>query len=69
MTESPKPQLDRFKEVARQLGCDEDEKAFDEKLKEIAGPKAKPAAAISPAADEALERFERNLPRNHRDKG
>jgi len=33
--------LERFKATARVLGCDEDEAAFDEKLKTIA--KAKPA--------------------------
>ena len=33
-------QSKRFIETARQIGCDEDEKAFDEKLKRIA--KAKP---------------------------
>jgi hypothetical protein len=33
-------QLERFIETARQLGGDEDEKAFDEKLKKIA--KSKP---------------------------
>jgi hypothetical protein len=37
---TPKPkkrtQHDRFIEAARQLDCDEDEKAFDEKLKKIA---------------------------------
>ena len=37
MSEKDKPsQLERFKEAARQLGCDEDEAAFDEKLKVIA---------------------------------
>jgi hypothetical protein len=35
-------QLDRFKEAARKLGCDEDEAAFDEKLRVIA--KQKPRA-------------------------
>ena len=34
-----KSQLDRFKEVARGIGCDEDEGAFDEKLRGIAGRK------------------------------
>ena len=34
-------QLDRFREAARALGCDEDEAAFDEKLKGIAAPKPK----------------------------
>ncbi len=29
-------QIDRFKETARQLGCDEDEAAFDERLGKIA---------------------------------
>ena len=33
---SEKSQIDRFKETARQLGCDEDEAAFDEKLGKIA---------------------------------
>ena len=34
-------QLDRFKETARQLGCDEDEAAFAEKLKQIVKAKSK----------------------------
>ena len=29
----------RFVETARALGCDEDEAAFDEKLKAVVGPK------------------------------
>jgi hypothetical protein len=29
-------QLERFKETARKLGCNEDEAAFDEKLRHIA---------------------------------
>jgi hypothetical protein len=37
-----KPQIDRFKEAARQLGCDEDEAHFDEKLKDIARHKPSP---------------------------
>ena len=35
-------QHQRFVEVARQLGCDENEAAFDEKLKGIARQKPKP---------------------------
>ncbi len=35
-------QLDRFKELARQLECDEDEAAFDEALKRLADVKALP---------------------------
>ncbi len=30
----------RFVETARAIGCDEDEAAFDEKLKAVVGPKA-----------------------------
>ncbi len=37
-------QIDRFKETARKLGCDEDEEAFDEKLKAVVGPQPKPKA-------------------------
>ena len=36
MNDTPKTQYDRFIETARALGCDEDEAAFDEKLKVIA---------------------------------
>jgi hypothetical protein len=39
------PQVERFKEAARMLGCDEDEAAFEAKLKKIgnAQPPKKPA--------------------------
>ena len=36
-----KSKLDCFKETARQLGCDEDEAAFDEKLGKITRQKPK----------------------------
>jgi hypothetical protein len=39
--QTEKPQLQRFIETARELGCDEDEAAFDEKLKRIATVKPK----------------------------
>ncbi len=44
-----KTQLDRFKEAAHKLGCDEDEAAFDSKLKEISRkrPPKKPSQAAS----------------------
>lgn len=45
----------RFLETARALGCDEDEAAFDEKLKAVVGPKSKSSfagAAPSLADDE-----------------
>ena len=34
-----KSQHERFIETARKLGCDEDEAAFDEKLKVVVKPK------------------------------
>jgi len=37
-------QSKRFIETARELGCDEDEAAFDEKLRRIATAKPKPKA-------------------------
>ncbi|HEX3886090.1 MAG TPA: hypothetical protein VHW05_01240 [Phenylobacterium sp.] len=36
-----KPQLDKFKDLARELECDEDEEAFKAKLRQVAkAPKA-----------------------------
>lgn len=40
-TEKSVPQIDRFKEAARQLEVDESETAFDEKLKGLATQKVK----------------------------
>lgn len=40
MTDKPKPQLDKFKEAARELEADEDEARWEERLKKVA--KAKP---------------------------
>jgi hypothetical protein len=40
MTESKKSQSDKFKEAARELEADEDEKRWEERLKKVA--KAKP---------------------------
>ena len=44
MKDKDQAQVERFKEAARQLGCDEDEAAFDEKLKVIARQKPKDQA-------------------------
>jgi hypothetical protein len=41
MSDQAKPQGEKFKDLARELGCDEDEDAFDERLRGIA-PKVKP---------------------------
>ncbi|KKC27240.1 hypothetical protein [Sphingomonas sp. SRS2] len=35
MTDEPKTQLDKFKEAARDLGCDDDEARFDERVKKL----------------------------------
>jgi hypothetical protein len=35
-----KPQIEKFREAARELGCDDDESAFEERLRQIM--KAKP---------------------------
>ena len=40
--EAEREQIDRFKEVARNLGTDEDEEAFKEKLGVIAQQNPKP---------------------------
>jgi hypothetical protein len=37
--DDPKTQSDKFKEAARELGCDEDEGRWDERLKKVAKPK------------------------------
>lgn len=49
MKQKTKTQLDRFKKVARELGCDESEERFNENLKRIA--KAKSAKPTKDAKD------------------
>jgi hypothetical protein len=46
--ESQGEQSKRFIETARELGCDEDEAAFDEKLKRIATAKPMPKSKRQP---------------------
>jgi hypothetical protein len=38
----PKTQSDKFKEAARELGCDEDEARWDETLRKVAKQKPEP---------------------------
>jgi len=40
-----KKQIDKFREAAKELECDESEGAFDAKLKKIAKPEKKDAKA------------------------
>jgi hypothetical protein len=42
-SQNKEQQISHFKEVARALGCDDSEAAFDAKLKEIAQHKPVPA--------------------------
>ncbi len=35
MTDEPKTQLDKFKEAARELECDDDDARFDERMRKI----------------------------------
>lgn len=56
-----KTQTDKFKELARNLECDEDEAAFEETVRKVASKEPAP-----PLNEEALKRAERNLPRNWR---
>lgn len=46
MPEQRNPQIDKFKELARELQADEDEARWDERLKKVA--KAKPADSAKP---------------------
>lgn len=36
MTEKPEPQADKFRDLARELECDEDEAAFEDKVRKVA---------------------------------
>jgi hypothetical protein len=40
---SKKTQYGRFLETARKLGCDEDEKAFEETFRKVVPPKVRPS--------------------------
>lgn len=43
----PKPQPDKFRDLARELGCDEDEVAFEDQVRRVAG-----AAPLQPPKPE-----------------
>lgn len=40
MVDDKKPQVDKFRDLARELECDDDEAAFDERLKRVAKARA-----------------------------
>ena len=50
------PQIDRFKQMARELGCDEDMDAFREKLKQVARHKPKDSGPESGQSDSPAAR-------------
>lgn len=52
-------QRKRFIETARELGCDEDEAAFDEKLRRIATAKPRSKAVSKSATDRKRARRSR----------
>ena len=43
MANDPKPQADKFADLARELECDEDEARFEETVKKVAKVPSKPA--------------------------
>jgi hypothetical protein len=46
---SPEEQFERFKQAARELGCDEDKERFERKLGQIATAQKRPAKKVSKA--------------------
>lgn len=45
MSEESKPQIDKFKEAARDLECDDDDQRFKERLKRMVGKPSEPKAS------------------------
>ena len=52
---APKKQIAKFKKAASERGCDEDESAFDEKLKQLAKAKAALKALKYPYVRDLIE--------------
>ncbi len=40
MTDDKKPQIDKFKDAARDLECDDDEQRFNDRIKRLAAQKS-----------------------------
>jgi hypothetical protein len=47
--DDPRPQAEKFADLARELDCDDDDAAFDERLKKLA--KAAPPAPKTPSKE------------------
>lgn len=43
----PKPQSDKFRDLARELECDEDEASFGDKVRKVAGAPKNSGAIVS----------------------
>jgi hypothetical protein len=41
-----KPQIEKFREAARELACDDDEAAFEERLRQIMKAKPQPKSGV-----------------------
>lgn len=52
MTDTPKPQPDKFRDLARELECDEDEAAFDDKVRKVAGKQKEPGDHGPPGSND-----------------
>jgi hypothetical protein len=50
MSRKEKKQVEHFIEKARELGCDEDEAAFEERVRKIAKAKPKPQEQSMPSS-------------------
>ena len=61
-------QAEKFRELARELECDESEERFDSALKRVAEPKKAGAPKAPTLSDAVYEKFERDIGRNNRDK-
>ena len=48
MSEDPRHQADKFRDLARELECDEDEEAFKAKLRQVAKAPRQPAPKEKP---------------------
>lgn len=47
MTDDPKPQADKFRDMARELEADEDEARFEEAARQVATAPAAPKATLT----------------------
>lgn len=52
MSEAPKPQVEKFRDLARRLEADEDEAHFEDQVRRIAKPGGGPAEAEPPKSQD-----------------